>query len=474
MWNAERGTTHTPSTSSEATPACQGWRSTPRRKLVRTTSRTIFAAAFGLAVALLTLGCGSKPQPTTPDVKITPDEKGGDPKDKSGPDKKVEPATKAAHEMDADKHAYPPGPVAGTVGGADFTPIAFVDGDNLVFQTTNPETKHPERLVKLKLRASGQKTLENRVVRIRLDTPTGPEVPFVTIQTPPRPKRPDQEPYANGYALSLELGPRKGGKISGKIYISFPDDEKTFFAGSFEADYSRQPTEPPGVEDVPLVNGAVTLRGAPVDSVLVVGYAATPTPTTSAFGVGEIRVGDPVLPVRWSQTTHDTPRVTTLIAGDGKTVPSRYEHSKLAPGRYLVFAAVKNGPVAWKWVDVTKDSTVAADLTIDATQTGGLEVTVPLEALGKVQLGPAEESNHPPLIDGLFQGVALQLGLEQSIVQRKALFKNLAPGKYEVRASRQTRIIEIVAGKTAELDFDKKPIEPKKPPEVAPEPQPKP
>ena len=63
--------------------------------------------------------------------------------------------------------------------------------------------------------------------------------------------------------------------------------------------------------------------------------------------------------------------------------------------------------------------------------------------------------------------------LEQDIVNRKALFKNLGPGRYEVRdrASGQIRVVEIVPGKTIELDFDAKPAPPKADP--APDPKPK-
>jgi hypothetical protein len=65
----------------------------------------------------------------------------------------------------------------------------------------------------------------------------------------------------------------------------------------------------------------------------------------------------------------------------------------------------------------------------------------------------------------------MQLKLEKEIVARKALFKNLGPGLYEVRdkASGQVRRVEIVAGKTLELDFDAKPL-PKKP-DSAPDPK---
>src|SRR5262249_21390115 len=153
------------------------------------------------------------------------------------------------------------------------------------------------------------------------------------------------------------------------------------------------------------------------------------------------------------------------IAGDGKSVPTRYEHSRLAPGRYLVFAAIPGGAMAWKWVSVSATTTETVDFTLDPAQTGGLEVGAPLEALGKVHLVPVNDQPGaiPPEPNVAF-AIALHLRLEQDIVARKALFKNLAPGKYEVRAGGQVRTVEVVAGKTVELDFDRKPPEPKKRP----------
>jgi hypothetical protein len=156
--------------------------------------------------------------------------------------------------------------------------------------------------------------------------------------------------------------------------------------------------------------------------------------------------------------------MTFLIAGDAKKAPSRFEHSKLTQGRYLAFASLKDGPAAWKWVDVGERTTEKVDLTIDAAKVGRLEVTAPLGSLSKVQLAPADEPARPQLDPILFELIAMQMKLEQDIVQRKALFKDLAPGRYEVRdkASGQVRVVEIAAGKTAELDFDAKPAPPKK------------
>jgi len=214
------------------------------------------------------------------------------------------------------------------------------------------------------------------------------------------------------------------------------------------------------------------LMGAPSGAVVMTGYAAAPNGTVSNVGIAalDIELGESPEGQKWTQRDDDKPRVTSLIAGDGKKAPSRFEHSKLTPGRYLAFAGLKEGPASWKWVDVGPKSTEKADLVIDATKVGGLEVTAPLGSLSKIQMAPADDPLRP-LDATLFELIAMQLKLEKDIVARKALFKNLAPGRYEVRdkASGQIRMVEIVAGKTIELDFDAKPL-PKKP-DPAPDPK---
>ena len=81
------------------------------------------------------------------------------------------------------------------------------------------------------------------------------------------------------------------------------------------------------------------------------------------------------------------------------------------------------------------------------------------------------EPLRPAITEFLFSAAAMQMQLEQPIVARKALFKGLGPGRYEVRVNKQIRVVEIVAGKTMELDFDKKLPPPL--PDPAPEPKPK-
>ncbi|HEV3385415.1 MAG TPA: hypothetical protein VG097_11420, partial [Gemmata sp.] len=114
--------------------------------------------------------------------------------------------------------------------------------------------------------------------------------------------------------------------------------------------------------------------------------------------------------------------------------------------------------------------THSIDLTLDATQTGGIEVIAPVEAVKNVEMAPADKPGFHQLDPSMFTACAWQFGLDKPIIARKAVFKNLAPGRYEVRAAGQTRIVEIVAGKKIELEFDKTAPNPT-PSEPAPEPR---
>ncbi len=447
---------------------------------MRTTLLSVIVGVLGLLLAVVT-GCGSKATPSPePNATIQPE-----------PGPNAGPAADPVYELDVAKHAIPAGPVVGQLGGERVSGEASIESGELVLQKRADAPGNDWRMT-IKLPPEALRGEPYRIV-IPHDKVPGTSVmiqfpkpvpfakyePFTGSEPPAAPKRIGWESLSlmgwdDCCALTLELGKRVGKKIPGKLYIAVPEVEtesdprlKNFLTGTFEATYLRTPTDPPGVEDVPLINGSVTVRGAAPGATLMVGYAANPVPELTPLATVESPLGQGIP----AHSTYDKPRVSSLIAGDGKDVPSRYEHSKLTPGRYLVFAALKNGPAVWKWVDARPQSTTTVDLTIDATQTGALEVNAPLEALDKVQLTPADDLLRPPLTEAMFAGLAFQLQLEQPIIARKALFKNLGPGRYEVRVNKQIRIVEIVAGKTMELDFDKKPLP--QVPDPAPEPKPK-
>lgn len=414
-------------------------------------SRMIFAGVLGM-VLIGVAGCGSKPTPEPPKVELSPDPT------------PPPPPPSLPHEMDPAKHVIPAASLKGKVAGAEFvSPQAAVEGDYLIFRTKNAATGERDREVWIKLGGTAVKPFARRTLSIRPETPAGKDVPEVMISAAGQYRL-----FQSGYALSMELDSRKSEKLDGKLYLCLPDDEKSVVGGTFLAACPRQPTEPPGLEDLPYVAGSVYVHGAAPKVHLMTGYA-NPAPTQFPIGVVDLELGEPINPPRWERRDYDKPRVTTLIAGDGRLVPSRYEHSRLTPGRTLVFAAIRGGPAAWKWVSVPPLGAITVDLFIDVTKTGGIEVTAPREAFGKVQIAPAEDPERQPLRPDAFIGIAWQLGLEQDVVNRKALFRNLSPGRYDVRAAGQSRIVEVIAGQIAELDFDRQLIPPKL--EIAPVPR---
>ncbi|MBN9122442.1 MAG: hypothetical protein J0I06_25415 [Planctomycetes bacterium] len=414
-------------------------------------SRTIFGAALGLSLALA-CGCGSKSEPPPPNAKAeTEAPSAGDPN--ANPPPKVDVPAGPAWEMDQSKHAIPSAPVRGRIAGADVTPEVGVEGDELTFRVLKGAPPTVERSVKLKLApmlVAGQPVppVQGREWKVKFDALAGPDVPEVWRDGAGKGLR----LYPSGYALTLELGTRKGGKVPGKIYLSLGDDEKTVLAGTFEATYSRSRLERPGPDDAPYISGDVTVTGAKPDAEVRVTCTAFTAPGASSRELQIPFDPAPLEQARWTRDESDKLRAGTLVAGDGKGRPFRFEYVKLPPGRYLISAGVVGGPATWKWVDVPANGALTETLTLDATKTGGVEVSFPPDANGKVFLAPADAPDKPALDVGAFHEIAFRVvRRDADIVVGKAALKDLAPGKYEVRAGDLRGFVDVVAGKTAEL-----------------------
>jgi hypothetical protein len=396
-----------------------------------TTSRTIHSLALSFALAVL-VGCGSKPAPTQPPApepdKNTPeppkpkddDTKKDDNKTKEQP--KTEPP-KVVWELDVEKHAVPAAPVRGRVAGVEVTPEVIVTREELSFRVVKAGSPMAERTVSLRLGAvpPGQPIPQilGRSWKVKSDSAPGPTVPEIWLEVQGQPI----VLSPNGYALTLELGMRKDGKVAGKIYLSMSDKEQTVLAGTFNAEYFRSEMEPPSADDAPFVMGDVALVGAAADTKVRVGYAA----------------------FQMNGGVQFTESVTTT---------KRYEHTRIEPGRYLIVAALPDGPATWKWVNVPANGMLTENLTLDVAKAGGLEITAPLDAKGAILIAPADEPGRPLMEETVFKGFSLLVVRNSpELVAGKALVKNLGVGKYEVRLGEERRMVEIVAGKTAEVNF---------------------
>jgi hypothetical protein len=101
---------------------------------------------------------------------------------------------------------------------------------------------------------------------------------------------------------------------------------------------------------------------------------------------------------------------------------------------------------------VSANSALTEPLVLDATKTGEVQISTPPDAKGKVFVAPADAPDKPELSGELFHALAFQVVRQDAdIVAGKATIKNLAPGRYEVRANDLRGFADVVAGKTAEL-----------------------
>jgi hypothetical protein len=408
-----------------------------------TRARTVFAVLLvaGFAFAL---GCGSNPEPTQPAKQP----EGSPTTQTPTPDVPKAETPKVAHELDQTKHVIPAHPVRGSIGGMEVTPTVTIQGDELSFNVLKAGTPEVERCVRVRLAPMlvvGQPvpSVLGRDWKVKFDSDPGPNVPHVQIELPGRPGYFAQ----SAYALTLELGQRKDGKVPGKIYLCLLDDQKTVLAGTFEAVYSRSHMERPGSADAPYIGGEITVTGAAADAKVRVDYVAFTEMGVSFQELVLLLNPPPTMSILFERVES-----STFVRGERNGEPFRYEHVKLKPGRYLVMASVIGGPAVWKWVDVAIGSELTVNFTLDASKTGGVEVSVPAGVTGAVHIVPANDPSKPALDAEIFKAISQQVMRQDAAVAGgKALLKNLGPGKYEVRVGELKGNVEIVAGKTAEL-----------------------
>lgn len=144
---------------------------------------------------------------------------------------KVEvPETPAVWNLYLDTAEYPKSPAKGILTGEQFHPqIARIDQNVLALrQGTNSLER--EMLVYLPIRAG--EDLSGKKWNVEKGAKSG--VPRVAKRWVNNPKfAPVVKFYSTGYAMMLEFGKATDGVVPGKIYLSLPDTEQSFVAGTF-------------------------------------------------------------------------------------------------------------------------------------------------------------------------------------------------------------------------------------------------
>lgn len=148
--------------------------------------------------------------------------------------------TNISWTMDVTNAPLPEGTVSGSIHGSGFMcERATLQGGNL---NLRQGAKWPPDLgVTVSLFAQQGEELSGKTVVVTPDRL--PPLPRVVLRWKNEQDKAVNQNINSGYALKVIFGQAANNRIPGKIYIAFPDDEKSFAAGTFDAEI-RKPNPP--------------------------------------------------------------------------------------------------------------------------------------------------------------------------------------------------------------------------------------
>jgi hypothetical protein len=142
--------------------------------------------------------------------------------------------------MDVTNAALPDGTVSGNIHGSGFMcERATLQGGNLTLRQ-GPRWP-PDLGFTVALFAQQGEELSGKTVVVTSERL--PPLPRVVLRWKNEQDKAVTQTISNGYALKVIFGQAANNRMPGKIYIAFPDEEKSFAAGAFNAEI-RKPAPP--------------------------------------------------------------------------------------------------------------------------------------------------------------------------------------------------------------------------------------
>jgi hypothetical protein len=345
-------------------------------------------------------------------------------------------APKPVWMTDLAKMRIPRAKVTGQIHGREFAPER-AELSNGVLTLHQGKDFFPDLALSLFLFLKEGESVEGKKFRV---APTARySSPHVHVQWREKPgdSFPQRDIIMDGYAMILEFGKKASGKIPGRIYLSLPDKQRSFAAGSFTVVFDDETSEP-GTGDIA---GKVTLAGAAPGGWLNVDcLGKNPKGDLECPGAGIKLDGSSA----FANSTTWKPR-NSLVRWDQKTMSGIHKHINRPPGAYLVLARASHnassgsgmsevlfdGYFDAKWVQIkAAGESVAADLSIEPEAMGALEITVRGGSKERaVVCVPLDAQGQLPLPGAVYY---LQSSCGAKLENGKAVVRFLREGKYQV------------------------------------------
>ena len=137
-------------------------------------------------------------------------------------------------KMDPDGMSFPDHPASGKIHGNDFAlrrAVVIANGIRLVSANRLSVDVHGLADIEGKSFEVHPTDAPNKIPHVQLTWPEGVLEPTALV--------------THGYAMKLEFGQASNGTIPGKIYVCFPDDSKSWLAGTFDAQQPKATTATP-------------------------------------------------------------------------------------------------------------------------------------------------------------------------------------------------------------------------------------
>ncbi|MGD9163102.1 MAG: hypothetical protein PVG39_32155 [Desulfobacteraceae bacterium] len=272
---------------------------------------------------------------------------------------------------------------------------------------------------------------------------------------------PDEKSLQDGYSLKLIFEESREQMISGRIYLSVPDED-TELAGVFHVSEPEDPAQPPEERHRPHVYGRI--RFSPSSSgMLAAGYAGIGDDGkiySNSAGMS-IKPGESLGGGAATSTTFK-PRNTTMWSDENGILYFRHVHLK--PGIY-VFAVLWEGKLIFhQWLKVKVNSALSLDPDIDLDIAGTVVVEAPHRLVTEKQdyrqyepvwLLPLDSYGRIPggVDEKKIWQISFRLHIEPEDEIDKLIYRFLLPGSYQIRFKDKVETVKVTPGEESAVRF---------------------